>query len=155
MEGPAAQAEDRPESNAPALSEGSGVPSGPDAATAGRDATLQVIARAVNLGLGVRVTAMIARTLGTEGYGEWATLLAAVAAGMAFGITGERVARRTLIAACLAMIGIVIMVAGGLGGCTHPRCQIKQDRRAEKHRGPTQLPSHCCSTTAQLAVQLK
>jgi len=78
VEGPAAQAEDRPESNAPALSEGSGVPSGPDAATAGRDATLQVIARAVNLGLGVLVTAMIARTLGTEGYGEWATLLAAV-----------------------------------------------------------------------------
>jgi drug/metabolite transporter (DMT)-like permease len=37
------------------------------------------------------------------------------AAGMAFAITGERASRRTLIAAGVAMIGIVIMVAGGLG----------------------------------------
>ncbi len=38
-----------------------------------------------------------------------------VAAGMAFAITGERSSRRTLIAAGVAMIGIVVMVAGGLG----------------------------------------
>ena len=38
-----------------------------------------------------------------------------VAAGMAFVITGERSSRRTLIAAGVAMIGIVVMVAGGLG----------------------------------------
>jgi len=37
------------------------------------------------------------------------------AAGMAFALTGERVARRTLIAAGVAMAGIVVMVAGGLG----------------------------------------
>ena len=34
---------------------------------------------------------------------------------MAFVITGERSSRRTLIAAGVAMIGIVVMVAGGLG----------------------------------------
>ncbi len=37
------------------------------------------------------------------------------AAGMAFAITGERASRRTLIAAGVAMIGIIVMVAGGLG----------------------------------------
>lgn len=50
----------------------------PHAHRAGRDATLQVIARAINLGIGVPVTALVARTLGTEGYGDWATLLAVV-----------------------------------------------------------------------------
>ena len=37
------------------------------------------------------------------------------AAGMAFAITGERASRRTLIAAGVAMIGIGVMAAGGLG----------------------------------------
>jgi len=37
------------------------------------------------------------------------------AAGMAFVLTGERASRRTLIAAGVAMIGMVVMVAGGLG----------------------------------------
>jgi len=37
------------------------------------------------------------------------------AAGMAFVITGERASRRTLIAAGVAMVGIVVMVAGELG----------------------------------------
>ena len=37
------------------------------------------------------------------------------AAGMAFALTGERASRRTLIAASLAMVGIVVMAAGGLG----------------------------------------
>ena len=39
-----------------------------------------------------------------------------VAAGLAFLITGDRVTRRTLIAAGVAMLGVVIMVAAGLGG---------------------------------------
>jgi drug/metabolite transporter (DMT)-like permease len=38
-----------------------------------------------------------------------------LAAGMAFALTGERASRRTLIAAGVAMIGMVVMVAGGLG----------------------------------------
>jgi drug/metabolite transporter (DMT)-like permease len=37
------------------------------------------------------------------------------AAGMAFAIIGERASRRTLVAAALAMVGIVVMAAGGLG----------------------------------------
>ncbi len=37
------------------------------------------------------------------------------AAGMAFVITGERASRRTLIAAGIALAGIVVMVAGGIG----------------------------------------
>ena len=43
---------------------------------AARDIAMQVIARVVNLALGVLVTALVARTLGTAGYGEWATILA-------------------------------------------------------------------------------
>jgi len=39
-----------------------------------------------------------------------------VAAGLAFLITGERASRRTVIAAGVAMCGVAIMVAGGLGG---------------------------------------
>jgi drug/metabolite transporter (DMT)-like permease len=38
-----------------------------------------------------------------------------VAAGMALVINGERVSRRTLVAAGVAMIGVVLMVASGLG----------------------------------------
>ena len=38
-----------------------------------------------------------------------------MSAGLAYLITGERVSRRTLIAAGVAMIGMVVMVAGGLG----------------------------------------
>jgi drug/metabolite transporter (DMT)-like permease len=37
------------------------------------------------------------------------------AAGMAFALSGERASRRTLIAASLAMVGVVVMAAGGLG----------------------------------------
>ena len=39
-----------------------------------------------------------------------------VAAGLAFLITGERASRRTIVAAGAALCGVVIMVAGGLGG---------------------------------------
>jgi len=38
-----------------------------------------------------------------------------VAAGMALVVNGERVSRRTLVAAGVAMIGVVVMVASGLG----------------------------------------
>ena len=38
-----------------------------------------------------------------------------IAAGLAFVFTGERPSRRTLIAASIAMIGVVVMVADGLG----------------------------------------
>jgi drug/metabolite transporter (DMT)-like permease len=38
-----------------------------------------------------------------------------VAAGLSFVFTGERPSRRTLIAASFAMIGVVVMVADGLG----------------------------------------
>jgi len=38
-----------------------------------------------------------------------------VAAGLAFAITGERAPRRTIIAACIAMSGVAIMIAGSFG----------------------------------------
>lgn len=37
------------------------------------------------------------------------------AAGMAYVVTGERASRRTLVAAGIALVGVVIMVVGGLG----------------------------------------
>lgn len=40
---------------------------------AGRDILMQVVVRVVNLALGVFVTALLARTLGRAGYGEWTT----------------------------------------------------------------------------------
>jgi len=40
---------------------------------AGRDILMQVVVRVVNLALGVLVTALVARTLGRAGYGEWTT----------------------------------------------------------------------------------
>jgi O-antigen/teichoic acid export membrane protein len=42
------------------------------------DVTLQVVARVLNLALGVVVTAVLVRTLGDAGYGEWSTLLVAI-----------------------------------------------------------------------------
>lgn len=41
-----------------------------------KDVVVQVVARVLNLLLGVLVTALVARTLGDAGYGEWATLTA-------------------------------------------------------------------------------
>jgi O-antigen/teichoic acid export membrane protein len=46
---------------------------------AARDIAMQVVVRVVNLALGVLVTALVARTLGSEGYGQWATILAILA----------------------------------------------------------------------------
>ena len=42
---------------------------------AARDILVQIVARILNLGLGVIVTALLARTLGSSGYGEWSTIL--------------------------------------------------------------------------------
>jgi O-antigen/teichoic acid export membrane protein len=42
---------------------------------AARDILLQVVVRVLNLLLGVFVTALIVRTLGQEGYGQWSTIL--------------------------------------------------------------------------------
>lgn len=52
--------------------------SGPSAATprrAVRDVAIQLVARAGNLALGIVATAVVARALGGEGFGEWSTLL--------------------------------------------------------------------------------
>jgi O-antigen/teichoic acid export membrane protein len=51
---------------------------GPPAATprhAVRDVAVQLVARAGNLVLGIVATAVVARALGGEGFGEWSTLL--------------------------------------------------------------------------------
>lgn len=40
-----------------------------------RDMLVQLVARVANLGLGVVVTALVARTLGRDGYGQWLTIL--------------------------------------------------------------------------------
>jgi O-antigen/teichoic acid export membrane protein len=41
---------------------------------AARDVFMQVVARVLNLGLGVVVTALVARTLGSDYYGQWSTI---------------------------------------------------------------------------------
>lgn len=45
---------------------------------AGRDVAIQVLARVVNLALGVVVTALVARALGDAGFGQWSTILVVV-----------------------------------------------------------------------------
>jgi O-antigen/teichoic acid export membrane protein len=52
--------------------------SGPAAnrASAGRDIAGQMLLRALNLALGVGVTLLLVRTLGTDGFGRWSVLLA-------------------------------------------------------------------------------
>ena len=41
---------------------------------AARDILVQIVARVLNLGLGVVVTALVARTLGADLYGQWSTI---------------------------------------------------------------------------------
>ena len=41
---------------------------------AARDILMQVVVRILNLALGVVVTAIVVRTLGRAGYGQWSTL---------------------------------------------------------------------------------
>ena len=40
------------------------------------DIVIQIVAQVANLGLGLLVTALIARQLGTVGFGEWSTIFA-------------------------------------------------------------------------------
>ncbi len=59
-----------------------------------RDVGVQVAGRALNLALGVVVTALVARTLGNAAYGQWATIFAVlgIAGELAsFGFTGVAV----------------------------------------------------------------
>lgn len=60
-----------------------------------RDVAVQIGARLGNLALGIVVTALVVRTLGDAGYGQWATLLALVEIASVFMQFGmERVAIR-------------------------------------------------------------
>jgi O-antigen/teichoic acid export membrane protein len=64
--------------------------SGPAAtrAVAGRDIAGQMVLRALNLVLGVGVTLLLVRTLGTEGFGRWSVLLAVFGFVSYFGSLG-------------------------------------------------------------------
>jgi O-antigen/teichoic acid export membrane protein len=57
-------------------------------ATAGRDIAGQVVLRALNLALGVGVTLLLVRALGTDGFGRWSVLLAVVGFVSYFGSLG-------------------------------------------------------------------
>ena len=57
-------------------------------ASAGRDIAGQVVLRTLNLALGVGVTLLLVRTLGTEGFGRWSVLLAVVGFVSYFGSLG-------------------------------------------------------------------
>jgi O-antigen/teichoic acid export membrane protein len=57
-------------------------------ASAGRDIAGQVVLRALNLALGVGVTLLLVRTLGTDGFGRWSVLLAVVGFVSYFGSLG-------------------------------------------------------------------
>jgi O-antigen/teichoic acid export membrane protein len=43
-----------------------------------RDVAIQIVVRVLNLGLGVVVTALVARALGDAGFGQWSTILVVV-----------------------------------------------------------------------------
>lgn len=45
---------------------------------ASRDVAIQIVVRVLNLGLGVVVTALVARGLGDAGFGQWSTILVVV-----------------------------------------------------------------------------
>jgi O-antigen/teichoic acid export membrane protein len=64
--------------------------SGPAAtrAVAGRDIAGQMVLRALNLALGVGVTLLLVRTLGTTGFGRWSVLLAVFGFVSYFGSLG-------------------------------------------------------------------
>ena len=64
--------------------------SGPAAtrAVAGRDIAGQIVLRTLNLALGVGVTLLLVRTLGTTGFGRWSVLLAVFGFVSYFGSLG-------------------------------------------------------------------
>jgi O-antigen/teichoic acid export membrane protein len=60
----------------------------PSRARAGRDIAGQMVLRALNLALGVGVTLLLVRTLGTDGFGRWSVLLAVFGFVSYFGSLG-------------------------------------------------------------------
>jgi O-antigen/teichoic acid export membrane protein len=98
-------------------------------ASAGRDIAGQVVLRVLNLALGVGVTLLLVRTLGTEGFGRWSVLLAVIGFVSYFGSLGlaqvavERAAADpdrsphwfgALITLRLALIGPVTLLSLGV-----------------------------------------
>jgi O-antigen/teichoic acid export membrane protein len=57
-------------------------------ATAGRDIAGQIVLRTLNLALGVGVTLLLVRALGTDGFGRWSVLLAVIGFISYFGSLG-------------------------------------------------------------------
>jgi O-antigen/teichoic acid export membrane protein len=57
-------------------------------ASAGRDIAGQIVLRALNLAMGVGVTLLLVRTLGTDGFGRWSVLLAVIGFVSYFGSLG-------------------------------------------------------------------
>jgi O-antigen/teichoic acid export membrane protein len=57
-------------------------------ASAGRDIAGQIVLRALNLALGIGVTLLLVRTLGTTGFGRWSVLLAVFGFVSYFGSLG-------------------------------------------------------------------
>jgi O-antigen/teichoic acid export membrane protein len=57
-------------------------------ASAGRDIAGQVVLRTLNLALGVGVTLLLVRVLGTDGFGRWSVLLAVIGFVSYFGSLG-------------------------------------------------------------------
>jgi O-antigen/teichoic acid export membrane protein len=98
-------------------------------ASAGRDIAGQILLRALNLALGVGVTLLLVRVLGTDGFGRWSVLLAVVGFVSYFGSLGlaqvavERAAAAperaphwfgALITLRLALIGPVTLMSLGV-----------------------------------------
>jgi len=98
-------------------------------ARAGRDIAGQVVLRAVNLALGIGVTLLLVRALGTDGFGRWSVLLAVLGFVGYFGslglaqVTVERAAADparapawfgALVTLRLALMGPVTLIAVGL-----------------------------------------
>jgi O-antigen/teichoic acid export membrane protein len=98
-------------------------------ATAGRDIVGQIVLRMLNLALGVGVTLLVVRVLGTDGFGRWSVLLAVLGFLSYFGSLGlaqvavERAAADpersadwfgALITLRLALIGPVTLVSLGV-----------------------------------------
>lgn len=63
--------------DAPATEPMEAAPLNPSRERAFRDVLVQVLTRILNLALGIVVTAMVVRTLGGTGYGQWMTILTA------------------------------------------------------------------------------
>ncbi len=106
---------------------------------AAHDVLIQIVARVLNLALGVVVTGLLARTLGDARYGQWSTIfvvLGLVGYLLNFGMEGVviREASRTpedemewlgsMLALRLIMIGPVVLVAAGAIWLLHSTQQM-------------------------------